>query len=133
MGAVAISTLAGATLAEHAPLSPVISEMIPFVKGLSLFFWAIATWWIPMLVVLGIWLYLMRGVPFAYDPLYWGAVFPLGMYSVATYHLTKIVETPFLMRLSQAFMIIALAAWLATLFGFLDTRLKRVKRAQPSV
>jgi hypothetical protein len=43
MGAVAISTLAGATLAEHAPLSPVISEMIPFVKGFSLFFWAIAT------------------------------------------------------------------------------------------
>jgi len=44
MGAVAISTLAGATLAEHAALSPVISEIIPFVKGLSLFFWAIATW-----------------------------------------------------------------------------------------
>jgi tellurite resistance protein TehA-like permease len=106
--------------------------MIPFVKGLSLFFWAIATWWIPMLVVLGIWLYLMRGVPFAYDPLYWGGVFPLGMYSVATYQLTKIVEAPFLLRLSQAFMIIALAAWLATLLGFLDTRLKREKRAPPS-
>jgi len=133
MGAVAISTLAGATLAEHAALSPVISEIVPFVKGFSLFFWAIATWWIPMLVVLGIWHYLMRGMPFAYDPLYWGAVFPLGMYSVATYHLTKVVEAPFLMRLSQAFMIIALAAWLATLLGFLDTRLKRVKRAQPSV
>ena len=132
MGAVAISTLAGATLAEHAPLSPVISEMVPFVKGFSLFFWAIATWWIPMLVVLGIWLYLMRGVPFAYDPLYWGGVFPLGMYSVATYQLTKIVEAPFLLRLSQAFMLITLAAWLATLLGFLDTRLKREKRAPPS-
>ena len=133
MGAVAISTLAGATLAEHAALSPVISEIVPFVKGLTLFFWAIATWWIPMLVVLGIWLYLMRGVPFAYDPLYWGGVFPLGMYSVATYQLTKIVEAPFLLRLSQAFMIIALAAWLATLLGFFDTRLKREKRAPPSV
>lgn len=130
MGAVAISTLAGATLAEHAALSPVISEIIPFVKGASLSFWAIATWWIPMLVVLGIWRYLMCGLPFAYDPLYWGGVFPLGMYSVATYHLTKIFEAPFLMWLSQAFMIIALAAWIATLLGFLDTRLKR---AQPSV
>jgi tellurite resistance protein TehA-like permease len=133
MGAVAISTLAGAMLAEHAALSPVISEMIPFVKGFSLFFWAIATWWIPMLVVLGIWHYLMRGVPFAYDPLYWGAVFPLGMYSVATYELTRIVAAPFLLRLSQVFMIIALAAWLATLLGFLDTRVKRVKRAQSSL
>ena len=72
-------------------------------------------------------------VPFAYDPLYWEGVFPLGMYSVATYQLTKIVEAPFLMRLSQAFMIIALAAWLATLLGFLETRLKREKRAPPSV
>jgi hypothetical protein len=32
------------------------------------------------------------------------------MYSVATYHLTKILETPFLMWLSQAFMIAAVAA-----------------------
>jgi tellurite resistance protein TehA-like permease len=128
MGAVAISTLAGATLAEHAALSPVIGEIVPFVKGLTLFFWAIATWWIPILVVLGIWLYLMRGVPFAYDPLYWGGVFPLGMYSVATYQLTKILEAPFLMELSQAFMIIALAAWSATLLGFLDTRLNARNR-----
>jgi hypothetical protein len=40
---------------------------MPFVKGFSLFFWAIATWWIPMLVVLGIWRYLICRVPFAYD------------------------------------------------------------------
>ena len=57
----------------------------------------------------------------------------MGMYSVATYELTKIVEAPFLLRLSQVFMIIALAAWLATLLGFLDTRVKRVKPAQPPV
>lgn len=130
MGAVAISTLAGATLAENAALSPVVSELIPTVKGLTLFFWAIATWWIPMLVVLGIWRYLLCGLPFAYDPLYWGGVFPLGMYSVATYHLTKIFDTPFLMWLSQTFMIIALAAWSATLLGFIDTRLNGIRRAK---
>jgi hypothetical protein len=45
------------------------------------------------------------------------------MYSVATYHLTKILDAPFLMGLSQAFMIIALAAWLATFLGFLDAQL----------
>src|SRR5262249_30317759 len=133
MGAVAISTLAGATLAEYAVLSPVTSELIPFVKGFTLLFWAIAAWWIPMLVVLEIWRYLICGVPLAYDPLYWGFVFPLGMYSVATYHLTKILDAPFLMPLSQAFMIIALAAWSVTLLGFLDTRLKREKLPRPSV
>ena len=130
MGAVAISTLVGATLAKHAALSPVISELVPFVKGFSLFFWAVATWWIPMLVVLGVWHYLICGVPFAYEPLYWGGVFPLGMYSVATYHLTKILEAPFLMGLSQAFMIIALAAWSATLIGFLDAQLNPMNRVR---
>ncbi|HKU99709.1 MAG TPA: tellurite resistance/C4-dicarboxylate transporter family protein [Vineibacter sp.] len=129
MGAVAISTLAGATLTEYAALSPVVSDLMPFVKGGTLFFWAVASWWIPMLLVLGVWRYLIRGVPFAYDPLYWGGVFPLGMYSVATYHLTRILEAPFLMPLSRAFMIIALIAWAAALLGLVDSRLNLMLRA----
>src|SRR5262249_29826579 len=52
MGAVAISTLAGALLVVAAPNSPVIRDVLPFVKGLTLMFWATATWWIPMLVIL---------------------------------------------------------------------------------
>ena len=32
-----------------------------------------------MLVILGIWRHLIRRFPLRYDPLYWGAVFPLGM------------------------------------------------------
>ena len=53
MGAAAISALAGATLVQHASLSPLAGEVVPFVKGLTLLFWAVATWWIPLLVVLG--------------------------------------------------------------------------------
>jgi Voltage-dependent anion channel len=55
MGAVAISTLAGTLLAAAAPLSPLVRELLPFIKGLTLLFWATATWWIPMLVILGAW------------------------------------------------------------------------------
>src|SRR5262249_52509265 len=91
MGAVALSALGGTTLIEHTALSPDVVEIAPFVKGCTLLFWAIATWWIPMLLVLGVWRYLICGVPLAYDPLYWGGVFPLGMYSVSTYHLAKIL------------------------------------------
>ena len=122
MGAVAISTLAGATLAEYAVLSPVTSELIPFVKGFTLLFWAIATWWIPMLVVLGLWRYLINGLPIAYDALDWGGVFPLGMYSVATFGLMEILQVPFLAGLSMTFTVIALAAWFLTLLGLVVSR-----------
>jgi len=130
MGAVAISTLAGATLIEHAALSPVVVEIMPFVKGFTLFFWAIATLWIPMLLVLGVWCYLICGVPLAYDPLYWGGVFPLGMYSVCTYNLANILDTPLLLPLSQLFMIIAVLAWAVTFAGLVDSRLNRGSHAQ---
>lgn len=131
MGAVAISTLAGTVLLVHSELSPIVAALVPFVKGFTLFFWAIGSWWIPMLVVLGIWRYLIRGVPFAYDPLYWGGVFPLGMYSVCTYRLAEVMQAPFLMPLSGAFMIIALAAWATTLLGLADSLLGSRRASNP--
>jgi tellurite resistance protein TehA-like permease len=132
MGAAAISALVGATLIEHNGLSRDVAEIAPFVKGFTLFYWAIATCWIPMLLVLGVWRHLICGVPLAYDPLYWGGVFPLGMYSVATYHLAKILTAPFLLPLSQLFMVIAVLAWAATFAGFVDSRVNRLSRAHSS-
>jgi hypothetical protein len=132
MGAVAISTLVGATLIEHTALSRDVAEIAPFVTGCTLVFWAIATWWIPMLLVLGVWRYLICGLPVAYDPLHWGGVFPLGMYSVATYHLAKILAAPFLLPLSWLFMVIAVLAWAATFAGLVDSRLNRLWRPQSS-
>ena len=125
MGAVAISALVGATLVEHVELSHDVVQMVPFVKGFTVFFWAIATLWIPMLLVLGVWRYLICAVPVAYDPLHWGGVFPLGMYSVATYYVAKILAAPFLMPLSQLFMVVAVLAWAATFAGLVDSRLRR--------
>ena len=81
-----------------------------------------------MLVVLGVWRYLIRGVPFTYDPLYWGGVFPLGMYSVCTYWLAEMLDASFLMPLSDAFMFIAVAAWTATFAGLADSRLNPAAR-----
>jgi tellurite resistance protein TehA-like permease len=132
MGAVAISALAGAMLVEHAALSQDVTGIAPFVTGFTLFYWAIATWWIPLLLVLGVWRYLICGVPLAYDPVYWGGVFPLGMYSVSTYHVAKILAAPFLLPLSQLFMIAAVLAWAAAFIGLIDSRLNRVWRTQPS-
>lgn len=131
MGAVAISTLAGTALLDQSALSPIVMALAPFIEGLSLFFWAIGSWWIPMLVVLGVWRYLICGVPFTYDPLYWGGVFPLGMYSVCTYRLAKTLNAPFLLPLSEAFMILAVAAWATALVGLADSLLAPRRALDP--
>src|SRR5690606_3583718 len=55
MGAMAISTLAGATLVLAGSQTPLIGGLLPFVMGATLLFWATATWWIPMLLILGVW------------------------------------------------------------------------------
>ena len=117
MGAVAISTLAGALLVLASPGSALLRELLPFVKGLTLMFWATATWWIPMLVFLGVWRHVYRRFPLRYDPLYWGAVFPLGMYAVCTYRLAQAIDAPFLLPIPRVFVWIALGAWTLAMTG----------------
>jgi tellurite resistance protein TehA-like permease len=130
MGAVAISTLAGTTLAAASSRSPLIAELLPFVKGLTLLFWATATWWIPMLVILGFWRHVVRRFPLRYDPLYWGAVFPLGMYTVATFRLAGTVNEPALLVIPRFSIGVALFAWGLAFVGLLATMVRsgRVSR-----
>jgi tellurite resistance protein TehA-like permease len=117
MGAMAISTLAGARLVQNAPDAPFLASLLPFLKGFTVFYWATGTWWIPMLIVLGVWRHLVRRFPLSYDPLYWGAVFPLGMYTVATKQMAAALELPFLAPLPPLFFVVALTAWTLAFIG----------------
>jgi len=117
MGAMAISTLAGSLLILNAPQAPFLQSLLPFLKGFTLFYWATGTWWIPMLLLLGIWRHVFMRFPFEYDPLYWGAVFPLGMYAACTWQMDRAMEFGFLGGLPRAFLYVALAAWAITFFG----------------
>lgn len=131
MGAAAISTLAGASLVRAAEHSPVVVQVLPFVRGLTLMWWATATFWIPMLVILGVWRHGIRRFPLRYDPLYWGAVFPLGMYTVCTVRLSEAVDAAYLAWIAHGFVYVALLAWCLAALGLVVEQV-RSRRPAPS-
>jgi tellurite resistance protein TehA-like permease len=128
MGAMAISTLAGVSLVSVRQEAPLLGELRPFLTGLSLMFWATATWWLPLLLMLGFWRHIVKRYPLTYEHGYWGAVFPLGMYSVCTFRLGREFGVPFLNPLGEAFAWIALMAWSAAAIGLI----RRLAGASPS-
>jgi tellurite resistance protein TehA-like permease len=125
MGAVAITTLAGALLVVQRDAWPFLSAVLPFLRGFTLLFWATATWWIPLLLLLGAWRHVIRRVPLRYDLQFWSMVFPLGMYAVATHRLATALEWPSLTPLAIAFGYVALVAWAATFMGLASSVLRR--------
>ena len=124
MGAMAITTLAGTLLIASSGASPLLRTIHPFILGLTIFFWATATWWIPMLLILGFWRHVYKRFPLTYNPLYWVAVFPLGMYTVCTLRLADVAGLAFLERVSLLVFPFALAAWLLTFSGLIRSLLR---------
>lgn len=119
MGAVAITTLAGSLLVLH-PASPmVLAGVRPFVLGFTLLFWATATWWFPLLLALGAWRHGPGRVRIRYDVQYWSMVFPLGMYTVATWRLSEAVDWAFLLPIPRVVGVFALLAWSLTFIGLM--------------
>lgn len=127
MGALAISTLTGSTLAGAQGAAPFLDAMHPFIVGFTLLFWAFGSWWIPLLVAFGVWRHILARFPLRYAPEYWGLVFPLGMYSVATYHLAATLEVPALRSVATLFAVLGAGAWAITLFGMLRSWLPRTR------
>jgi tellurite resistance protein TehA-like permease len=71
-----------------------------------------------MLLILGVWRHGYRHFPLRYDPLYWGAVFPLGMYTACTFRLAQVLNLGFLERIPPVFIYISPAAWITAMFGW---------------
>ena len=117
MGAAAISTNAGAVLIATDSHLAFFGAMAGFIGGVTLIVWAWATWWIPLLLLLGFWKHVVHRVPLRYTLTLWSLVFPLGMYALASLRLSLAAEVPALRFLSVMMVWIALAAWFATAAG----------------
>nr|WP_231889784.1 tellurite resistance/C4-dicarboxylate transporter family protein [Oceanobacillus sp. Castelsardo] len=127
MGAVAITTLAGSTLILHAEYFSLFTEITPFLKGFTLFFWITGTWWIPLLFILMIWRHIYHRYPLSYDPQFWGMVFPLSMYTTSSYQLSQALGLSFLIVIPKIMVVIALAAWIFVFIGLVHRIFTNIK------
>ena len=119
MGATAITVLAGAKNLALPGTLPIVRATAAFIEGSSFALWAFGTWWIPLLVVLGLWRHVRRQWPLSYEPTLWSIVFPLGMYSVATLTFGAASHLNFMEPLARFMLWVAVGAWalVAAAFG----------------
>jgi tellurite resistance protein TehA-like permease len=130
MGATAITTLAGARDFSLPAGIAVVRATAGFVEGFTFAMWAFGTWWIPLLVILGLWRYLRHHWPLSYEPDLWSVVFPLGMYSVATLTFGQAAHLTWMEPLARFMLWVAVAAWVLVAAALL-TRIAR-HRHQPT-
>ncbi|MGH9056406.1 MAG: tellurite resistance/C4-dicarboxylate transporter family protein [Acidimicrobiales bacterium] len=117
MGATAISVRAAAgILVLHGPhAEALVRQLRPFMVGLSVVLWAFGTWWIPLLVAFGLWRYVAKGYSRAFEPRLWSVVFPLGMYTVASWTLGRAAGFDFMVSIARVWVFVGLVSWAAVL------------------
>ena len=125
MGALAITVVAAARIAEMAP-SPMVDATRGLVVGLAVLFWCFATWMIPALFGIGIWRHMIAKVPLVYEPGLWSIVFPLGMYSVAGIYLGRVNDLPIVEAVGTAWMWVAVTSWIITFAAMLRAIVLRI-------
>ena len=131
MGAIAITVVAGARIVEmdDAPMIAVTRELI---AGLSVIFWAFATWLIPVLLAAGVWRHVIHRVPLRYQPTLWSFVFPMGMYAAASIYLGRADRLPVVEAVGTAWFWAGFAAWLLTTVGMIRDITTRLTPADNS-
>jgi tellurite resistance protein TehA-like permease len=146
MGAVAITTLAGANLVMNMNTFPTLNALSSSTVVITFLAWAIGTWWIPIKIFMDIWkfvqvnisnkvpswikIFLWLRLGFVgknyhfYEPMSWGRVFPIGMYTARTITLSKASKFEFLFLIPKYWGWLALTVWFLTFIGTIWSLLK---------
>jgi tellurite resistance protein TehA-like permease len=111
-GAAALTALTGSTLYQYInTLGGPFVDFLPFLKGISLFFWSAGLWWLPYLIVLAVrkQAYSDEGLVFTVG--YWEIVFTLGLYASSTIQLVELFKGQYLDIVSVYFYVAFIALW----------------------
>ncbi len=119
MGGLAIATLAGDDIHALAP-APLAGPVL----AVTVVTWVAATLWIPPLIYFGLRRIRRRPTMLRFAGVWWALVFPLGMYSAASYAMVAQIHQNALLTVSLVFFWDALAAWLIVVIAGL-LRLRR--------
>jgi tellurite resistance protein TehA-like permease len=113
MGATAISVraAAGILILSGSARTSLLAETHSFVAGAAVVLWAFGSWFIPALVLFGLWRYFVQRFPWSYEPKLWSVVFPLGMYAVASVTLGRAIDFDFMQQLASVWVWFGVAAW----------------------
>jgi tellurite resistance protein TehA-like permease len=130
MGATAITVLAGARIVAMAS-APAVDVTRYLIAGFSVLFWAFGTWLFPALIAAGVWRHVVHRVPLVYEAPLWSIIFPLGMYSVASYSLNAEDHLPIAGVIGEVEGWLALAAWVATFAAMLFHLYRTLLREPP--
>ena len=116
MGATAITVFAASRILALPARLPVPG---PTLSGLTFLLWSFGTWWIPLLILLGVWRHLLRRLPLKYEPALWSMVFPLGMYAAASAAFGQVEGLGALQWIARVEVWFGIAAWAATFVAML--------------
>lgn len=129
MGATAITVLGGSTILALPSDLPVMQVAMPMVSGLTYILWAFGAWWIPLLLIFGVWRHVVQHEPMRYEAGLWSIVFPLGMYAVASLHFGTIARLPLLVGIGQVGTWIAGLTWLAVVVALVHSCVRWSRQA----
>lgn len=115
MGATAITVYAGWSILSLLPDLPIMVATHDFISGFTFMLWAFGVWWIPILVIFGIWRHAVKRYPVRYESELWSMVFPLGMFSVASVHLGQLLGLPVVHNMGIICTWIAGVTWVVVL------------------